>query len=261
MALSWSLDKVGPIARTVEDCALVLNAIYGPDTRDPQMVEPPVTLDFDVELSAVRVGYVKSAFENRDNESWREYASLKPLIEMGIDLREHPANDDQTLEIMRSLGINLIPIELPTFDLDPMLIILSVEAAAAFDALTRSGQDKLLLDSDDFRLPNGFRQARFIPAVEYIQANRVRQLLMEAMSSAMAQVDVIVVPKLGCNNLTLTNLTGHPCVNVPNGFTDDGMPTGINFVGGLFCEAEMLAVAQAVQSTTNFHQKHPMMDY
>ncbi len=263
MALSWSMDKVGPMARSVADCTLILNAIYGPDSRDPQSVNPPVDLNFDVDISQVRVGYVKAAFENRDKEPWRQFASLKPLIDMGIDLREHAINDDNTLNVLRSLGHELIPIELPELELevDPMPIILAVEAAAAFDELTRTGQDQLLLDTDDFRLPNSFKQARFIPAVEYLQANRIRQLLMYAVSRAMAHVDVVVVPKLGGNNLTLTNLTGHPCVCVPNGFTDDGMPTGINFVGGLFREAEMLAVAQAVQEATNFHLKHPNMDF
>jgi Asp-tRNA(Asn)/Glu-tRNA(Gln) amidotransferase A subunit family amidase len=263
MALSWSMDKIGPIARSVADCTLILNAIYGPDVRDPQMTPFPVKLNFEVEKSNIRVGYVKAAFENRHLEPWRKFASLKPLFSMGIDIREHTANDDQTLEVLRSLGYELVPIELPELEagLDPMPIIMAVEAAAAFDELTRTGQDQLLLNKEGFRLPNVFKQARFIPAVEYLQANRIRQILMETVAKAMVGVDVVVVPKLGGNNLTLTNLTGHPCVCVPNGFTDEGMPTGIHFVGNLFREAEMLAVAHAVQSATDFHLRRPKMDY
>jgi Asp-tRNA(Asn)/Glu-tRNA(Gln) amidotransferase A subunit family amidase len=263
MTLSWSMDKVGPLARSVLDCALVLNAIYGPDGQDVQMTAAPAPLNFGLDPSRVRVGYVKAAFENREREPWREFASLKPLLDMGIDLREHRSNDDQTLDVLCSLGYELTPIELPELErkLDPMPIILAVEGAAAFDELTRSGQDRLLLDKEDFRLPNVLKQARFIPAVEYLQANRLRQHLVETVSQAMAEVDVLVVPKLGINNLTLTNLTGHPCVCVPNGFTDDGMPTGINFVGNWFCEAELLAVAQAVQEATDFHLRRPDMNY
>ena len=263
MTLNWSMDKVGPLARSVLDCALILNVIYGPDGQDIQMTSTPVPLNFGLHRSQVKVGYVKAAFENREREPWREFASLKPLLDMGIDLREHRANDDQTLGVLRSLGYELIPIELPELEheVDPMPIILAVEAATAFDELTRSGQDRLLLDTENFRLPNFFKQARFIPAVEYLQANRLRQRLVETVSQAMADVDVVVVPKLGSNNLTLTNLTGHPCVCVPNGFNEDGMPTGINFIGNWFCEAELVAVAQAVQEATDFHLRHPDMNY
>ena len=137
--------------------------------------------------------------------------------------------------------------------------ILSAEAAAAFDELTRSGRDDQLVRQIEDAWPNEFRKARTIPAVEYIQANRVRTLLMREMARVMADIDVYVCPSFGGDNLLLTNLTGHPAVVVPNGFTDEGSPTSITFTGRLYGEAETLTVAHAVQQATDFHLQHPTM--
>jgi Asp-tRNA(Asn)/Glu-tRNA(Gln) amidotransferase A subunit family amidase len=147
--------------------------------------------------------------------------------------------------------------ELPDLPINAMSFILSAEAAAAFDDLTRSDRDDTLVRQIQNAWPNVFRQSRFIPAVEYIKANRVRTLAMEAMAEIMADIDVYVAPSFGGSNLLLTNLTGHPCVVLPNGFREDGTPTSISFMGRLFGEAETLAVAKAYQDTTEFHLRRP----
>ncbi len=235
MALSWTMDKIGPICRTVEDCALVFNAIYGPDGRDQSLVDLPFNYNPKVDLSRLRLGYLKSAFEKDSTNR---------------------ATNQATLAKLRELGAQLIPLELPDLPFEALTIILSAEAAAAFDELTRSGRDDLLVRQIRNAWPNAFRSARFIPAVEYIQANRVRHLVMQAMAEMMKQVDVYVAPSFD-DNLLLTNLTGHPCVTLPNGFNDKGSPTSITFMGNLYGEALTLAVARVYQEATDFHKKHP----
>jgi Asp-tRNA(Asn)/Glu-tRNA(Gln) amidotransferase A subunit family amidase len=235
MALSWSMDKIGPMCRSVEDCALVFNAIYGPDGQDLTVVDHPFNWGPNRKLTDVRLGYVKSTFEKK-----RPY-------------REH---DDQTLAALRRLGFRLIPIELPAYPVEALQIILRAEAAAAFDELTRSDRDELLVRQIKDAWPNLFRHSRLIPAVEYIQANRIRHQIMQAMAAMMEKVDVYVAPSYS-NNLLLTNLTGHPAVVVPNGFKANGVPTSITFTGRLYDEATALAVAKAYQDTTHFHLQHP----
>jgi Asp-tRNA(Asn)/Glu-tRNA(Gln) amidotransferase A subunit family amidase len=140
-----------------------------------------------------------------------------------------------------------------------MSFILSAEAAAAFDDLTRSSQDDLMVRQIQNAWPNVFRQSRLIPAVEYIQANRFRTIVMEAMKDIMADIDVYVAPSFVGSNLLLTNLTGHPCVVLPNGFRENGTPTSISFMGRLFGEAQTLALARAYQEATDFHLRHPTL--
>lgn len=243
MALSWSMDKIGPIARSVEDCALVFDAIYGPDGRDLSVVDAPFAWDAELDPRDLRVGYVKSAFD-ADREEQEEWKRL----------------DEATLQTLGSLGLDLTPIELPDLPIGAMSFILNAEAAAAFDELTRSNRDDLLVRQIRNAWPNVFRQSRLIPAVEYIQANRVRTLAMQAMEEIMSQVDVYVVPSFGGSNLLLTNLTGHPCVVLPNGFREDGTPTSISFIGRLFGEADTLAVARTYQEATDFHLKRPQLE-
>ena len=157
--------------------------------------------------------------------------------------------------------MDLIPIELPNeIDLSAIRFILSVESAAAFEDLTRSGRDDLLVRQTGRSWPNTFRMARMVPAVEYVQANRVRTMVMQQMAEVMKRVDVYVTPSFGGNNLLLTNLTGHPAVCLPNGFNDNGTPTSISFVGKLFGEADTLAVAKAYQDATEFHLRHPKLE-
>jgi len=242
MALSWSMDKIGPICRTVEDCALVFDAIYGPDGKDLTLVDLPFNWNANLDVKKLRVGYFKNAFEaEREN-------------------KQAKANDEAVLDTLHSLGIDLIPMELPDYPISAMRFILSAEAAAAFDELTRTNRDDLLVRQIKNAWPNVFRQARMIPAVEYIQANRLRTMVMEAMAKTMSKVDVFVTPSYGGDVLLLTNLTGHPAVVVPNGFTDKGTPTSISFIGNLYGEAEALLVAKTFQDATDFHLKHPDLE-
>lgn len=239
MALSWSMDKIGPICRTVEDCALVFHAIQGPDGKDLTVVDVPFGWEADSDLHHIRVGYLRSAFDE-DSEA-----------------RE---NDLDVLEVLHSLGIHPVPIELPDFPARAISFVLSAEAAAAFDEITRNGEIDLLVSQGRGAWPNTFRQARFIPAVEYIQANRLRTLLMQKMAQQMEGIDVFVTPSYGSNTLVITNLTGHPTVVVPNGFDEEGNPTSISFVGGLFEEGKALRVAKAYQDATGFHTQHPILE-
>jgi Asp-tRNA(Asn)/Glu-tRNA(Gln) amidotransferase A subunit family amidase len=233
MALSWSMDKIGPICRTVEDCAIVFDVIRGPDGADPTIVDAPFRYRFDEDIHALRIGFLPEDFE-RDNY--------------------YQESDSIALDVLREMGIDLIPISLPDYPIYPLGIILSAEAAAAFDELTRSGRDDLLVRQIRNAWPNAFRTARFIPAVEYIQANRIRSMIMKEMEAL--EVDIYVSPSFG-ENLLLTNLTGHPCVVLPNGFDKEGGPVSITFIGRPFEEGKLLAFARAYQERTGFHLKHP----
>lgn len=239
MALSWSMDKIGPICRSVEDCALVFGAIYGPDGKDLAVFDVPFNWDPSFELKDIRIGYLRDAFE-KDTKTKK--------------------NDQAALETLRSLGAKLVPFSLPELPLNALSFILNAEAAAAFDELTRSNRDHLLARQEKNAWPNVIRQARFIPAVEYIQANRVRTLLIQEMAKRMEGIDVYLAPSFADNNLLLTNLTGHPTVVVPNGFDEKGSPTSISFVGNLFEEAKTLRLAKAYQDATAFHLKHPKLE-
>jgi Asp-tRNA(Asn)/Glu-tRNA(Gln) amidotransferase A subunit family amidase len=241
MALSWTMDKIGPICRSVEDCALVFDAIYGPDGKDNTVVDLPFNWDAGRGIKDLKIGYIKSAFEQERKD------------------KESKANDEATLEALRHLGLDLIPIELPDYPVDAIGFILSVEAAAAFDELTRSGRDALLVRQIKNAWPNRFREAHLIPAVEYIQANRLRTLVIKAMHELMSNIDVYVAPSWVGDNLLLTNLTGHPAVVLPNGFNKEQEPTSITFTGKLYGESEVLAVAKAYQDATGFHLKHPVL--
>jgi len=236
MALSWSMDKIGPICRTVEDCALVFDVIRGPDGVDQTVIDTPFPYHPDIDVKSLRIGYLKAAFEE-------DYA--------GKEL------DQATLDVLRALGADLFPIQLPDLPVGDLAFILAAEAAAAFDELTRSNRDDLMVRQIRNAWPNVFRTSRLIPAVEYIQANRLRTLLIQEMAQLMAQIDVYVAPSFGGDNLLLTNLTGHPCVVLPNGFTEPNAPKSISFTGRLFDEATLLAVARAYQEATDFHLRHP----
>lgn len=242
MALCWSLDKLGPICRSVEDCALVFEAIHGPDGKDATVVDAPFRWDPGLDPRKLRVGYVKSAFEEKPTEGQEE---------------AH-AHNLAVLETLRGLGIQLRPIELPSqLPIDALRIILSVEAASAFDELTRSGKDDLMVRQIEQAWPNTFRQGQMVPAVAYVQANRIRTMLMREMTKLFADLDAYVVPPYGGSNLLLTNLTGHPAVVLPNGFRKDGTPTSITFMGDLFGEAKVLALAKAYQDATEWHLRRP----
>jgi Asp-tRNA(Asn)/Glu-tRNA(Gln) amidotransferase A subunit family amidase len=241
MALSWSMDKIGPICRTVEDCAVVFGAIKGPDCRDLTVVNELFTWDPNAGIDGLKVGFLEAAFEADE---------------------ENKAGNEAMLESLRNLGLDLAPIELPDYPVLDLAFLLRVEAAAAFDELTMSGLDELLVSQEDGAWPNIFRAARFVPAVEYIQANRIRTLIIQEMAELMENVDVYVAPASDRINLTLTNLTGHPTVVVPSGLSEEGVPNNsVTFTGRLYGEAEALILAKAYQETTEFHLKHPLMEY
>jgi Asp-tRNA(Asn)/Glu-tRNA(Gln) amidotransferase A subunit family amidase len=230
------MDKIGPICRTVEDCAVVFNAIIGLDGADQTLVDVPFNYLPKVDLRKLRIGYLAAEMEEDSNAA--------PF-------------DKATLAKFRELGADLVEIKLPEYPIDAMSIILSAEASAAFDELTRSGRDDLMVRQIKNAWPNVFRSSRLIPAVEYIQANRLRHKVIQEMSKVMDSIDVYISPSFGGNNLLLTNLTSHPCVVLPNGFDSTGHPMSITFMGNLYDEATVLAVAKMYQDATDFHRQHP----
>ena len=235
MALSWSMDKLGPICRSVDDCALIYSFIKGSDGLDHSVVDVPFQVPSRKALRSLRVGYIEAAFSDTSTTD----------------------NDRAVLDRLRELGFDLVPIELPAFPTRSLSFLLSVEAAAAFDELTRSNRDDELLRQSKWAWPNAFREARYVPAVEYIQANRARVVLNQKMSELFKMIDVYVIPSFWGDNLLRSNLTGHPCVVLPNGFNEKGMPTSISFIGDLYQDGEVVAVAHEYQRGTDWHKKYP----
>ena len=238
MALSWSMDKIGPICRTAEDLAIVFNAIHGLDDVDQTLYDVPFNYNPEINLKKLKVGYLKNDFD-------KQY--------------DFHINDSLTLAKLKELGVKLIPVELPKFPVNDLAIILSAEAGAAFDDLTRSNRDDLLVRQIKNAWPNVFRASRFIPAVEYINANRVRYLLIQEMKKLMDEFDIIIAPSWEGDSSILTNLSGHPCVVLPNGFSKSGTPTSVTFLGRLFDEGRLITFAKAYQDATDFHKKHPAL--
>ncbi len=255
MALAWSMDKVGPMARTVDDCALVLDAIHGSDPLDSWASGAPFAWPHSRPLKELRAGFVRTLFEEdrakgAKTEEERKFAA------------EWARNDAETLSVLRSLGIRLVEISLPSsLPVSALSQILTAEAAACFDGLTRSSRLGELVRQTADSWPNVFRQGNLIPAVTYLRAMRLRTLLMQQMEECVASVDAYVVPTYGGDHLLLTNLTGHPAVVVPNGFRSNGTPTSITFMGRLFGEAAVMTVARAYQEATGFHKQHPNLAF
>lgn len=228
MSLAWSMDKIGPITRSVEDCAVVLAAIHGRDGLDPTVRDRPFHWPAQRDLKSLTVGYFAEAQQE---------------------------DDRQELRVLRELGVRLVPIELPKkYPVWPLTLILNTEAAAVFDDLTRQDNTQGIE-----RWATVFRQAEFVPAVEYLRANRVRSLLMQEMEKLMRQVDCYV----GGDDLGITNLTGHPTVVLPNGhreLQDGGVePASLTFTGQLFGESDLLSLAHAYQQATGHHLRRPEM--
>jgi Asp-tRNA(Asn)/Glu-tRNA(Gln) amidotransferase A subunit family amidase len=235
MPLSWTMDKLGPLTRTVEDAALVLAAIQGPDGEDRTVRDVPFNWDARARLQDVRVGYLKADFDKE---------------------RPDKRFDDQALEVLRGLGVKLVPVALPDVPVEAMLPLLTAEAAAVFDGLTRSGRDALLTEQGENDWPNFFRVGQLMSAVDYINANRARVLAMQGMVRTFADVDVIVAPTED-PQILLTNLTGHPACILPNGFRENGTPVSLSFLGRLYGETKLLTVARAYQETTGFQLNQP----
>jgi Asp-tRNA(Asn)/Glu-tRNA(Gln) amidotransferase A subunit family amidase len=296
MALCWTMDKLGPIARSVDDCLTVLDAIHGPDGHDTSV--PAHAADWTPHLQSpnadwksLRIGYLASEFAPpeplkpeppKPNESAEAARARATRDSAARDARDRSDYDRRfllaALDKLRSLGVNLIPVELPALPYDAMVPLLGAEAAAAFDDLTLSGRDSLLTEQGPEDWPNAFRTARFYPAVDYIQANRARTLAIRQLSALFEKVDVIVTPSTD-RQLIATNLTGHPALILPNGFRgpnapappaiDDGdhddiggpgTPVSLTFLAAHFQEAKLAAFAAAYQQATGFHLRHPTLD-
>ena len=216
---------------------MVFNTIHGPDKLDLTVKDYPYNYNANADVSKLKVGYLKGLFD-------KEYRGHK--------------NDSIALENIRNMGINPQPVTFPdSIPVHPLLIILEAEAATAFDKLTRTNRDSLLVAQHRRAWPNIFRKSRFIPAVEYIRANRLRKILSEQINRLFMDYDVIIAPSFGGNQLLTTNLTGHPCVVVPNGFDDEGHPTSISFLGNLYAEGKILEMATAFQNATKHEDNHP----
>jgi len=237
MALSWSMDKLGPICRSAIDCAIVFESINGEDETDQSLVDAAYNFDMNMEIGSLKIGYLKDIFdENKNNRK----------------------NDERTLEQFKSMGLNLEPVFLPeNIPVSALSIILNAEAAAAFDELTISGRDSLLVRQIKNAWPNAFRESRFIPAVEYINANRIRYKLIQEINAILKDYDAIITPSFGGNQGLITNLTGHPCVVLPNGFDGEERPTSFSIIGNLFEEEKILRLAMKYQEETNFEDVHP----
>jgi len=237
MTLNWSMDKVGPIARSAEDCAIVLSYIHGADNKDLSVINAPFNYDAGIKTNKkLKIGYLKKDFD-----------------------KAYPfkTQDSLTLKTLQAMGYELIAMDLPVYP--DISFLIGVEAAAAFDDLTRTNKDDQMVRQTKDAWPNYFRQARMVPAVEYVQANRVRAQMIAGMEKVFKEVDIYLNPTWASSSLLTTNLTGHPCVVVPNGMKNS-KPTSITFTGKLFGEATLLAVAQAYQEQTGFDQQKPKLD-
>ena len=291
MALSWTMDKLGPITRSAEDCAIVLDAIHGPDGKDTSVAAASFDWNPLMDWRKLRIGYLKSEFDsppipkpaetsaNETPQQKKEREKHEAEQTAARTRREYDRRYDlAALEKLRAMGIDLIPVELPKLPYGAMVPLLTAEAAAAFDDLTLSGRDRLLTEQGIEDWPNDFRVARFYPAVEYIQANRARTLAIQQVSALFNEVDILVTPTTG-KQLLATNLTGHPAIILPNGLrgadapkppkvddgdSDDiggpGTPVSLTFLAGHYHDAKLAAFALAYQQATGFNKLHPKLD-
>ena len=243
MALSWSLDKVGPICRSAEDAAVVFNYIHGTDGYDMSAVNKPFNYKPNTDIKKLKVAYAKNYFDKITDTSRNEW---------------------KVLDAYKKMGVELIPVNFPdssVYNFNIMDIVISAEAAAAFDEFTRNNIDDEMTQQGKFDWPNSFRVSRLMSAVEYINANRHRYLLMQKVNELMNTIDVLICPTRGSGSQSaITNLTGHPVVCMPTGF--DGrfnLPTSITLIGKLYDEATILSAAKAYQDATQWDEMHPPM--
>ncbi len=240
MALSYSLDKVGPICRSAEDAAVVFNYLHGTDGLDQCAVNMPFNYTGKTDFSKLKIAYAKNYFDKGDT--------------LG--------NEMKVLDVYRKLGADLVPVDFPdstVYNFDIVGIIIGAECAAQFDELTRSDMDDMLTRQRKGDWPNQFRSSRFIPAVEYINAYRHRYILMQKVNEVIKNYDAFICPTYGGNQLSITNLTGHPAVIFPTGINKNNLPTSITLIGKLYDEATLLAIAKAYQNATDFNKQHPEM--
>jgi Asp-tRNA(Asn)/Glu-tRNA(Gln) amidotransferase A subunit family amidase len=270
MTLSWTQDRLGPICRTADDCALVFSAIAKDDDQDLSVMNLPFNYDAAVDVKHLKVGYFARAFDEPNrNAVWKK-------------------NDAQVLDEMKAIGMRLEPFELPTLPVNVTGGILGAESSASFDEFVRTGRDK---DLTNKARSNGMRQSRVVPAVEYLQAQRVRAMIMRQFADVVSKFDVYVAPYIDMrsgsgrsggagrsggsdgsgrsgrseppppsairDHFQVANLCGYPAVSVPNGFTAEGRPTSITFLGRLYNEGDILAVARAYQERAGWIQRRP----
>ncbi|MEO5926221.1 MAG: amidase [Bryobacteraceae bacterium] len=252
MALSWTQDRLGPMCRYAEDCAIVMSVIAKPDNRDMSVSDIPFNWNAQIDIKKLRVGYIEVE------------GVMRP-------------NDKKTMEAVEALGVKLIPVKIPDFTTD--VANFGVESAAFFDEMVRSGDYRKM--SNPGRA-DGFRSAHLIPAVEYLQSQRVRMMMMTELAKATEHVDVYLAPSAVApatpatpapdappaarrqaatqRHSTMANSACYPAVAVPNGFDADGSPTSISFFARPFGEPELLALAKAYQDGAGFHRQFPKLD-
>ncbi len=241
MTLSWSLDKVGPICRSAEDAAIVFSAIHGTDGKDQSAVNMPFNYKTQTGLRGKKIAYAKNYFDKITDTSRNEW---------------------KVLDQYRKLGVDLIPVNFPdsgVYTFNIMDVVISAECAAAFDEFTRMGIDDQMTRQGKNDWPNSFRVSRLMPAVEYVNANRHRYLLMQKVNELMQKYDAVICPNFGGNQSAITNLTGHPVIVFPTGFNKTKTPTSITLVGKLYDEATIISIAKAYQQSTNWNKLHPAM--
>ena len=241
MALSYSLDKIGPICRSAADAAVVFNYIHGTDGKDGSAVNKPFNYDPTKNIKKLKIAYAKNYFDK---------------------IKDTSRNEFKVLEVFKKLGVQLIPVNFPdsgVYNINIMDVVIGVECAAQFDEMTRLNIDDQLTRQTKYDWPNQFRTARFVPAVEYVNAQRHRYTLMQKVNEVIQKYDVIICPSKGDGNQSaITNLTGHPVVCLPTGFDKKlNLPTGISFVGNLYDESTLLTIANAYQGATHWNQLHP----
>jgi Asp-tRNA(Asn)/Glu-tRNA(Gln) amidotransferase A subunit family amidase len=238
MTLSWSLDKIGPICRSAEDAAIVFAFIHGTDGNDGSAVNMPFNYTGKTDLKKLRVGYARNYFQKCDSST----------------------NEWRVLDVFKKMGAKLIPVDFPDstdYPFDIIGLVIGAESAAAFDEMTRMNIDDQLTRQTHDDWPNFFRGARYIPAVEYVNANRHRYLLMKKVNAFMKDFDIVICPSFTGSQPAITNLTGHPALCMPTGFDKNNLPTSITFLANLYQEALLLAVGEIFQNGTNFNKVHP----
>ena len=241
MALSYSLDKVGPICRSAEDAAIVFNYIHGTDGNDQSAVNRPFNYKTTVDIKKMKIGYARNYF---------------------AEIKDTARNEWKVLQAFKQLGAALIPVDFPdsaVYNFNIMRAVLSSESAAQFDDFTRNNVDDEMTRQTKNDWPNEFRSRRLTSAVEYINAQRHRYLLMQKVNEVVNQFDVIISPNWTGNQSAITNLTGHPVICFPTGFSKNNQPTGISIIGKLYDEATIIAVAKIYQDATEWNKMHPEM--
>jgi len=238
MVLCWSLDKAGPMSRSAEDDAIIYYYMKGTDGKDYGSVDHAFNYNQKRDIKKLRIGYIENYFNRlpKDAMEW------------------------SVLETFKGLGVELKPVQWVDSVLYPanlVSLVLNAESAAAFDELTRTDRDSLIERQDKAFWPNSFRSARYIPAVEYINANRYRSRLSQKVQELLKDYDVVITPTFAGSQLAITNLTGNPVVCMPMGFNQRGLPQSITFIGNLYDEASIVEAAKAYQSKTDHHKKHP----